>query len=289
MNKLEIQEALEDVLCTTGFQLQAESDFDAKNREIHFRFAGLGDHDTFFFEVQRTPIVWHLNLRFDTFARPLVQRICTAAENNEVKLQEQLLRIRAAGFVISCGYRNASEAGQAPYESPHFSLEIQTSPLRKVAVGQPRSEVAELAKLLQTAALVVSDLLSNFEDSQPDVIGEAFAAQEGQRSQAFCGKYERSARNRALCLEHFGFTCVACGVTPELIYGPIGKRIIHIHHLVPLSQMDEPKPVNPISDLVPLCPNCHNLAHKRIPPFSPSEVKNLMNDAPLGQVKAARE
>ncbi|MBY7831205.1 HNH endonuclease [Vibrio fluvialis] len=37
---------------------------------------------------------------------------------------------------------------------------------------------------------------------------------------------------------------------------------IHIHHKVPISKFGSSKLVNPESDLVPLCANCHVIVHR---------------------------
>ena len=33
--------------------------------------------------------------------------------------------------------------------------------------------------------------------------------------------------------------------------------------------------LNPISDLVPVCPNCHAMIHQRKPPFTINEIKEM--------------
>jgi 5-methylcytosine-specific restriction protein A len=36
---------------------------------------------------------------------------------------------------------------------------------------------------------------------------------------------------------------------------------------------------NPITDLVPLCANCHRIAHKRTPPYRPDEIRLMIEVA----------
>ncbi|MCM1140270.1 MAG: HNH endonuclease, partial [Muribaculum sp.] len=51
---------------------------------------------------------------------------------------------------------------------------------------------------------------------------------------------------------------------------------IEVHHLKPLSQTDEEHEVT-ADDLVPLCANCHAIAHRRSPePFTPDEIKAMI-------------
>lgn len=109
-----------------------------------------------------------------------------------------------------------------------------------------------------------------------DEIGEV----EGGYTKAIYNRYERSSANRAVCLSVKGSVCVACGEDPGIKYKMDGKRVVHVHHLTPVSQMGGRRPVDPIKELVPLCPNCHNVAHKRNPPFTPGEIRNLIESEP---------
>lgn len=89
-------------------------------------------------------------------------------------------------------------------------------------------------------------------------------------------KRERNPRNRMLCLRIHGHVCVVCGLDPTSRYGDAGT-IIEVHHLQPLSLAGEPRPYDPLSDLVPLCPNCHRAAHTRRPvPWTPDELRKKL-------------
>ena len=90
-------------------------------------------------------------------------------------------------------------------------------------------------------------------------------------------RYERSRYNRALCLKYYGFMCRGCGDQLAEKYGPIGADVIHVHHIVPVSAMGGSYQLNPIKDLIPLCPNCHNIVHKKNPPMAIGELNLLTN------------
>ena len=45
-------------------------------------------------------------------------------------------------------------------------------------------------------------------------------------------------------------------------YGVIGRGFIHVHHIVPISTIRESYQVDPVRDLVPVCPNCHAMLHR---------------------------
>ena len=102
-----------------------------------------------------------------------------------------------------------------------------------------------------------------------------YGAYEGELISATINKYERSRYNRAICLRHFGFKCRGCGELLEEKYGPIGAEVIHVHHIIPVSQMGGSYKLNPIRDLIPLCPNCHNIVHRINPPLEIGELHKL--------------
>jgi 5-methylcytosine-specific restriction protein A len=77
--------------------------------------------------------------------------------------------------------------------------------------------------------------------------------------------YERDRRARQACLDHFGYDCVCCGFNFERTYGPLGRGFIHVHHTVPLASIGHSYEVDPIRDLVPVCPNCHAIIHSPHP------------------------
>ena len=88
-------------------------------------------------------------------------------------------------------------------------------------------------------------------------------------------RYERSLINRALCLEYYGYSCYVCGFNFEKTYGEIGHQFIHVHHIVPVSQIGSGYIIDPIKDLIPVCPNCHAMLHRKNPPYLPEELKLL--------------
>jgi 5-methylcytosine-specific restriction enzyme A len=99
---------------------------------------------------------------------------------------------------------------------------------------------------------------------------------EGTKRSQFVTKYERDPVARKTCLRHHGTTCMVCGLLFKELYGSIGEGFIHVHHIVPLSQIGQEYAVNPIYDLRPVCPNCHAMLHKRTPPYTIAELKEII-------------
>jgi 5-methylcytosine-specific restriction protein A len=85
---------------------------------------------------------------------------------------------------------------------------------------------------------------------------------EGALSRELVNRYERDPRARKACLEHHGFRCVVCGFSFEERYGDLGRNYIHVHHTLELSKVPPGYRVNPLTDLVPVCPNCHAMIHR---------------------------
>lgn len=98
---------------------------------------------------------------------------------------------------------------------------------------------------------------------------------EGATRRVSITTYERRSAARRECLDHYGYACLACGFNFEDKYGELGEEFIHVHHIVPLSEVDSGYEVDPISDLRPLCPNCHAMIHRQDPPLTIAELRNI--------------
>lgn len=99
---------------------------------------------------------------------------------------------------------------------------------------------------------------------------------EGASVSVWVNRYERSRINRANCLAIHGTRCKACELDLGEAYGRLGEGFIHVHHIVPVSQIGAGYFVDPLTDLVPLCPNCHAISHRSSPPASVDQLKAMM-------------
>lgn len=89
------------------------------------------------------------------------------------------------------------------------------------------------------------------------------AYEDGAQTKVYVNKYERDPEARIACIAHHGLKCSVCEFDFEAIYGTRGKGFIHVHHLVAVSTYGGAKPIDPIVDLVPVCPNCHAMLHRK--------------------------
>ncbi len=89
--------------------------------------------------------------------------------------------------------------------------------------------------------------------------------------------YERDRNARDLCIKKQGTTCAICNFNFQNIYGDLAAGFIHVHHVALLSSVRKSHPINPVEDLVPLCPNCHSVVHMVNPPYSVAQVKEMLS------------
>ncbi len=80
-------------------------------------------------------------------------------------------------------------------------------------------------------------------------------------ARAEVNRYEHDPDARRACIAHHGTSCAACGFSFEVAFGAVGKDFIPVHHLVPASRLGSSYELDPVTDLVPLCANCHAMAH----------------------------
>lgn len=86
---------------------------------------------------------------------------------------------------------------------------------------------------------------------------------EGKKITYFGVKYERCPKLRLQAIEIHGVSCKACGFDFEKAYGEHAKGFIHVHHVKPISEYEGDKQVDPETDLVTLCANCHAIVHRK--------------------------
>ncbi len=99
---------------------------------------------------------------------------------------------------------------------------------------------------------------------------------EGAKKQVVVNAYERNQTAREECIKHWKAVCSACEMNFEETYGHIGKGFIHVHHIKPIAEIGETYVIDPRNDLVPVCPNCHAMLHKKNPPYTVGELKSII-------------
>jgi 5-methylcytosine-specific restriction enzyme A len=113
----------------------------------------------------------------------------------------------------------------------------------------------------------------------PDELESGRTYTEGAKRQVRVNAYERDARARKACIDHHGCRCAVCELVFEERYGKLGSGFIHVHHLRPLAQKGQPDAVDPKSDLIPVCPNCHAMLHRTDPPLTVKKLRQRLQRA----------
>lgn len=104
---------------------------------------------------------------------------------------------------------------------------------------------------------------------------------EGAQKTLCTKRYERSKKARQACLAYHGYSCKICGMNFELMYGSKFRDIIEVHHIVPISQIRKSYIVDPVKDLVPVCPNCHAALHsKPNGTYTVAELQSMIRNTP---------
>jgi len=108
---------------------------------------------------------------------------------------------------------------------------------------------------------------------------------EGATRQLTINAYERNAAARTKCIQHHGAICTICEFSFGDAYGQIAADYIHVHHVKPLSEIKTSYKIDPIKDLIPVCPNCHAVIHLGGVTRPVDEVKILVGSSRGGTTK----
>ena len=112
----------------------------------------------------------------------------------------------------------------------------------------------------------------------PEEVNEAEVLYEGAAQRISVNSYERNPKARKKCIEHYGLSCKVCDFKFSELYGDVGRGFIHVHHLREISEIGEEYQIDPINDLIPVCPNCHAIIHHRKPAYKIREVQQFLQN-----------
>ena len=95
----------------------------------------------------------------------------------------------------------------------------------------------------------------------PGEIADGTPLVEGAVCQITVNAYERNRKAVRQCKQHHGTVCVICQFDFGSMYGAEFAGFIHVHHRRPVSEAGGEYVVDPVTDLCPVCPNCHAVIH----------------------------
>lgn len=192
--------------------------------------------------------------------------------------------IVAAGWVTGASYRDlhwdderAERGDETNYvdilldslldksAEPFAVQDLPHAELRNVNWSTPASGI----RIHDSAAALLELLWAQFRgvDIEDSIGIEAASAVEGSLRLALIRhrsreRVLRAAKIRA-ALQSGGLACEVpgCGFDFERRYGQLGAGFAHVHHLVPLADLERPTRVT-LNDLAIVCANCHAMIHR---------------------------
>lgn len=213
---------------------------------------------------------YKVKLSFGDYAGPCIRQMAKANEE-QVTTARALLGTIPSSYTVDISPQQDAENWLV--KDGRFSIEAVGS-----AISNHGSEEAIEYVAAHVAAPILASMaeLIGYDETPANPDGPDV---EGKLTLSTYRRRERSRRNRFLCLSIHGTRCAACGFDPLLIYGQQAD-IIEVHHIEPVSLLEQPRAYCPEKDLIPLCPNCHRLIHSRRPfPYSLIELRDLLNHA----------
>lgn len=123
----------------------------------------------------------------------------------------------------------------------------------------------------------ITALVPDQQLSDDNALSGETALVEGQQTQRWTNSYERNPQLRAAAIRVHGVVCMGCGFNFEAKYGAIGLGFIEVHHTKPIGSLGGAASVDPTTDLVVLCSNCHSIVHRKRPsPLSLDALRTLV-------------
>lgn len=121
------------------------------------------------------------------------------------------------------------------------------------------------------------------EDEKVEPYKTVILQKEGKKKESYVTRYERNSANRRKAIEIHGMKCMICGFDFEEVYGEAGRNFIEVHHIKPLAELEEEVEINPETDLVCICSNCHSIIHRwRDKIYSIEEMKAMIGNRVVG-------
>ena len=159
------------------------------------------------------------------------------------------------------------------FEKTENNRSVRLDLIGHAQIGMSREEMTSQRILSRIQGPIrISDEIADYIDEKyfedvidiiyPDEMTADELLSEGHHKSTIVNKYERNIRARQKCLDVHGYDCKVCNFNFQEFYGDIGRDFIHVHHLTPISEIKDEYIIDPVNDLIPVCPNCHAMLHR---------------------------
>lgn len=220
------------------------------------------------------------------FSGDLVSEMGNVSAERRLAFREVLDYCVSQGAMVALKVNGSTHsAGDDDLWKPqwkHFSLSVKKGQLPFGSQASSEEDSLTITWVSRVAAALMSLLPVEGEAVLAPEIEAGFP--EGALVRVSVNRYERDRRNRAAALAIHGYACKACEVVMAERYGMPAADFIEVHHSTPVSQLGSGYIINPRTDLIPLCPNCHAIAHRRSPPYSLAELREMIAGVATGSL-----
>lgn len=254
----------------TGAEVVVEPYSSGARAGLQSYFSGLTPNQGPLFTLAPTGLKRHrLNLQLGKFALPCIEQMQAAGV-------ERLAVARALIQQIASKHHTTLTPAMLLTDwvitGSEFQIEVVI-----LGVDDPTSDDAIVRSATDVMVPLMASMAELIGYDETETREEEFD-EEGRVTHLTVKRRERSPRNRLLALSIHGHRCGVCGFEPTTRYGQAGA-ILEVHHLESVSNLAAPRPYDPRTDLIPLCPNCHRAVHTRRPvPYSLDELREMLGD-----------
>ena len=194
-----------------------------------------------------TPMVEHK----DSFIEYLTSRRTVKSRLKSKTAREYVSYLESAAHALSIVIGPSSLSAE----------ESRSSILRQIAnVDRPKSTRTNWGSAVNAYFEFVNQ---EADYTSPDEVSSTDTYIEGATRRVTVNAFERDGKARVACINKHGLNCAVCRMNFADTYGEIGKDFIHVHHLKQLSKLGKDYRIDPEKDLIPVCPNCHAMLHRR--------------------------
>ena len=226
----------------------------------------------------RNRIRLHMDFVPQKYSAEFIRSMARQSEENRQKFFEYATLLTDMGAKVDISVNGSKLAADNRERWPESWRDFRVHITKMPVVEDGDLDYPEAAfkwgSLLVGMILSLTDIVP-VEEETASVQEAGYAEGSIQRTEV--NRYERNPLNRKLCLAAKGYDCAICGMNFEKQYGAIGHHFIHVHHIVPVSQLGSCYIIDPIRDLIPVCPNCHAMLHRQTPPVLPEKLAEILN------------
>lgn len=251
-------------------------------KDLRFRIKGFPPNHSFSFRMNRGWRSSQLIFEPDTFSQTAVtSMVCKIAESiDEVIRLIEDAEAKLSSFEVKVdGLEVHKIEENYDYSSSNLSILAEVYSDEEVPSASFLSDGER--QLVEKAVLFTVFLLSTNELTYV-AADEAQGFPEGAVETITVNRYERDGRNRAEAIRIHGMRCAVCDFNFSEFYGPLGTGFIVVHHVFPVSQLGPDYEIDPATDLVCICANCHAMVHRSDPPITVLELRELVKISSKG-------